>query len=218
MLTRVLEPEVMDTPEEAQAYDAMDHSEVNRLFVSDFLRAGPISGETLDLGTGTALIPIELCRRAPHARVRAIDLAENMLDLARANLVLANLTDRVTLQKVDAKGLPFADGRFGNVMSNSIVHHIPDPAGVLSEAVRVTARGGLLFFRDLLRPESEGRVDELVAAYAGSATDHQRSLFRASLCAALSLDEMGELVERLGFARAGVEKSSDRHWTWAARR
>ena len=36
---RVLEPEVMDTPEEARDYDAMDHAAVNRVFVADFLTA-----------------------------------------------------------------------------------------------------------------------------------------------------------------------------------
>ena len=39
MLSRVLEPEVMDTPEEARDYDSMDHAAVNRLFVTDFLFA-----------------------------------------------------------------------------------------------------------------------------------------------------------------------------------
>jgi hypothetical protein len=39
MLSRVLEPEAMDTPAEARAYDAMDHSEVNRRFVDDVLAA-----------------------------------------------------------------------------------------------------------------------------------------------------------------------------------
>ena len=39
MLPRVLEPEVMDSPEEARDYDAMDHAEVNRRFVADFLTA-----------------------------------------------------------------------------------------------------------------------------------------------------------------------------------
>ena len=34
MLPRVLEPEVMDTAEEARDYDAMDHSQVNRVFVA----------------------------------------------------------------------------------------------------------------------------------------------------------------------------------------
>ncbi len=37
MLDRVLEPEVMDTVEEAVDYDAMDHAEVNRRFVDDLL-------------------------------------------------------------------------------------------------------------------------------------------------------------------------------------
>ena len=39
MLPRTLEPEVMDSPEEARDYDAMDHAEVNRKFVDDLLAA-----------------------------------------------------------------------------------------------------------------------------------------------------------------------------------
>ena len=39
MLDRILEPEVMDTAEEARDYDSMDHSTVNDLFASDFLAA-----------------------------------------------------------------------------------------------------------------------------------------------------------------------------------
>jgi hypothetical protein len=34
MINRILETEVMDTAEEAADYDAMDHSQVNRIFVS----------------------------------------------------------------------------------------------------------------------------------------------------------------------------------------
>src|SRR5438045_3510792 len=41
-LQRVLEPEVMDSPEEAADYDAMDHSEVNRVFVDDLI--GSVQG------------------------------------------------------------------------------------------------------------------------------------------------------------------------------
>ena len=64
MIERVLEPEVMDTPDEAIAYDEMDHSYVNRLFVDDYLSGVPEGvNDLLDLGTGTARIPIEMCRR-----------------------------------------------------------------------------------------------------------------------------------------------------------
>src|SRR3954468_22400865 len=81
MLPRILEPEVMDSTEDAREYDAMDHSTVNTGFVNDLLAAltdwslkrpvqtadasiAPIV-RVLDLGAGTAQIPIELARRAP---------------------------------------------------------------------------------------------------------------------------------------------------------
>ena len=41
MLSRVLEPEVMDSSEEALDYDRMDHAEVNRRFVDDLMAAAP---------------------------------------------------------------------------------------------------------------------------------------------------------------------------------
>jgi ubiquinone/menaquinone biosynthesis C-methylase UbiE len=218
MLTRVLEAEVMDTAEEALAYDAMDHSQVNRAFVDDLLAAGLSDGEILDLGTGTALIPIELCRRHEAARVLAIDLSVSMLDLARANVEVAGLTDRILLDRVDGKQLPYSEGRFATVMSNSIVHHIPEPYAVLADAWRVLAPGGLMFIRDLLRPADDATVRHLVATYAVGATPHQRQLFDDSLRAALSLEEIRAQVERLGQSPDAVTQTSDRHWTWSARK
>lgn len=217
-LKRVLEPEVMDSPEEATDYDSMDHAAVNQKFVEDLLAVCPSPGDTLDLGTGTALIPIALCRAEPDCRVLAADAAVSILELARYNVEAAGLIHRIQLSHVDAKKLPFEDGMFSTVMSNSIVHHIPEPAEVLAEAVRVTADGGLLFFRDLLRPEDQATLDQLVATYAADCNEHQRRMFAESLHAALSLDEIRELVARLGFDPATVLQTSDRHWTWSARK
>ena len=56
-------------------YDAMDHSAVNRVFVQDFLAVWDGGLSILDVGTGTAQIPIELCRQSPAAKIVAIDLA-----------------------------------------------------------------------------------------------------------------------------------------------
>src|SRR5437773_4446882 len=104
-LERILEPEVMDSQQDASEYDSMDHSEVNRRFVDDLLVAlsakssgfrvqgsacgtsppelgtlnpEPSQLDILDLGTGTALIPIELCRRYADCRVMAADAATSM--------------------------------------------------------------------------------------------------------------------------------------------
>ena len=217
MLDRVLEPEVMDTPAEASDYDSMDHSAVNRKFAADFL-ALPLadSGLTLDVGTGTALIPIELCRQSATIRVVAVDLAEEMLKLARRNVAAAGFASRIRIEKVNGRRMDYPDGHFAAVVSNSIIHHIPEPFDCFSEMVRVCAPGGRLFVRDLVRPESAERLNELVELYAGSENTHSRQMFADSLHAALTLDEVRALIGKLGFAPESASLTSDRHWTWSA--
>lgn len=221
MLPRILEPEVMDSEAEAIDYNAMDHSQVNRVFVDDLVRAldrvrrAPRSGllQILDVGTGTALIPIELCRRPGHWQITAADLAQAMLAVAAKNIAALGLDEKITLAHLDAKRLPFGDGQFDVVMTNSILHHIPVPAGCFAEMVRVVSPGGLLFVRDLLRPESQAELDRLVALYAGEANDNQREMFAASLHAALTLDEVRALALPFEIPAGCVSQTSDRHWT-----
>lgn len=215
-MKRVLEPEVMDTPEEARDYNAMDHSAVNAAFVDDLLAAGLPGNRVLDLGTGTALIPIRLCQQNDEVQVLAVDAAIHMLELAKLNVGMANLHLRIQLQHTDAKKLPFPDKMFDATVSNSIIHHIPEPIGCLREAVRVTRTGGRLFFRDLMRPASRAELDALVEQYAGREGDHAQRMFAESLAAALSLEEIRDLVKELGFPATSVQPTSDRHWTWTA--
>jgi ubiquinone/menaquinone biosynthesis C-methylase UbiE len=228
MLARVLEPEVMDSEADAREYDAMDHAAVNSVFAGDLaaaldhwslkrpVRGGESELGILDLGAGTAQIPIEVCHRLQSVRVVAVDAAASMLAIAERNVVAAGLADRIELVLADAKGLPFDDGSFSAVISNSIIHHIAEPTDVLAEAVRVAAAGALQFHRDLCRPANEEELERLVDTYAGDGTPHQRRLFAESLRAALTLEEMRSLVEKLGFAAETVRMTSDRHWTWIA--
>lgn len=234
MLSRILEPELMDTPEDAASYNGMDHSTVNRVFVTDLLAAfaetpppksrsqlvpddeDAASLDILDLGTGTALIVIELCERLAECRVMAADAAGYMLELAQYNVEVAGLRHRVQLDQIDAKALHYQTGMFGVVISNSLIHHIPEPITALREAVRVCAPGGILFFRDLLRPSSPEQLDQLVETYAGSEEPYAKKMFAESLHAALTLDEIRALVSSLGFPAESVQQTTDRHWTWKA--
>jgi len=215
MLKRTLEPEAMDSDSEASDYDAMDHSVVNEQFVEDLLAFSPELTDVLDLGTGTAQIPIVLCRHHATCRVMAVDLSVPMLEIARYNLEAAGVVQRVQLDQVDAKDLPYLDEMFEAVISNSIIHHIPDPQPVFSELARVLQPGGRVFLRDLLRPESEAHWQQLVDTYAADCNEYQRKLFGDSLKAAFTLDEVRQMVEKLGWDAETVNATSDRHWTWA---
>jgi ubiquinone/menaquinone biosynthesis C-methylase UbiE len=218
MLPRKLEPEAMDSAQEARDYDAMDHSGVNAVFVADFLACWDGRNPVLDVGTGTAQIPVALCRHHAGVLVTGMDLAEAMLRVGRDNVRRAGLEERIHLERCDAKRLPYPDGTFGAVISNSIVHHIPEPAAVLAEMVRVCTPGGQLFVRDLLRPPDAATLGRLVDQYAAGANAHQRQMFAASLHAAITLPEVRDLVSALGYDPLSVRQTTDRHWTWSAPR
>ncbi len=234
MLPRILEPEVMDTTDDAREYDAMDHAAVNTLFVSDLLSAlkdwslqRPVAPVTtlniLDLGAGTAQIPIELACRAPHVHITAVDAAESMLAISapkhrrrQPNRPHHPHTRRRQAFSRTQSGASVFDHPFDAVISNSILHHIPEPHEVIAAAIGVTATGGLLFHRDLARPADEATLQQLVATYAGDATPYQRGLFEDSLHAALTVEEIRDLVATFGYDRSTVQMTSDRHWTWSA--
>ena len=215
-LSRTLEPEVMDTPEEASDYDGMDHSAVNSRFVGDFLAVWNHRSPILDVGTGTAQIPIEFCRQWPTGNVVAIDLSVEMLRVARENVLREGLSDRIDLVKLNAREMYWPGGTFPAIMSNSIVHHIPEPATAFHEMVRLACPGATIFVRDLLRPSSAEEVEALVDLHARHENEHSRRMFRESLHASLTLAEVREMVRSQGFDPATVERTSDRHWTWTA--
>jgi ubiquinone/menaquinone biosynthesis C-methylase UbiE len=209
-MRRTLEPEVMDTPEEADGYDAMDHSEPNAAFVARLVQLGA-RGRMLDVGTGPGHIPLLACERIADCYVVAVDLARHMLAHAERHRAASPHGGRVELRLADAKGLDFEDGSFDAVFSNTILHHIPEPEHFLREAWRVLRPGGVLLVRDLFRPETTARAMELVRMHAGDATPCQQELFRASLHAALTPAELFALSRSIGMCGVELAIDSDRH-------
>ena len=141
-----------------------------------------------------------------------------MLALARVNVERAGLTRQITIEMADAKRFAYPGGRFSAVISNSILHHIPEPFVCFAEMHRVCAKGGTLFIRDLLRPDDHEMLRRLVDTYAAGANEHQRQMFSDSLHAALNLGEVQTMVGRLGYAPESVQQTSDRHWTFSTSR
>lgn len=210
-MKRVLEPEVMDTPEEADAYDAMDHSGPNGSFVDRLGELGA-RGRALDIGCGPGQVALlVLDRLEAVTEVVGVDLAQNMLDHAERHRAASPHRDRVRFELGDAKGLAFESGSFDTVFSNTILHHIPDPLPFLREVWRTLAPGGTLLVRDLFRPADEATVAQLVREHAADAAPEQRELFRASLCAAFTPDELRDLAASAGLEGVTVTVDSDRH-------
>lgn len=225
-LPRTLEPEFMDDPVDSQLYDAMDHRQVNDRFVTDLLcswfqQGAPFTlpvedkpGIVVDLGTGTARIPIELCLRCDNMRVLGVDAATSMLEIAIRNIEAAGLRERVQLLHADVKQLhQLNSSSYSGVISNTLLHHIPEPLLVLREAIRIVRPGGRIFIRDLLRPESATEAQRLTLLHAAGEPPESQQLLNQSLHAALTLSEVRALLETCGLNPADVQQTSDRHWT-----
>jgi ubiquinone/menaquinone biosynthesis C-methylase UbiE len=212
-MDRILEPEVMDSFEDAEAYDAMDLTEVNIAFLERVLEIGVRKGRFLDVGTGPAAIPIMLAQRLPAVEVIGIDLSPNMLELGDFHITEAGLTDRITLAQADAKDLPYPSQFFDAVLSNSIIHHIPDPLPMLREVSRVIRSDGLILIRDLIRPKTTEAALGLVEQHASGATPYQKKLFYDSFLAAFTISEVEDMLVQVNLPGTVVVRSSDRHWS-----
>ncbi len=213
MIERILEPEIMDTIEDALEYDAMDFTEVNTSFAERAVELLPFEGLILDLGTGSARIPILILERNPRLKIIAVDLSENMLKVGKLNVDKCIFSSNIKLEMVDAKNLSYPDNYFDGVISNSLLHHIPDPLPVLQEINRVSKKNAGIFIRDLIRPESLSIVEKLTQQYVADCDARQKKLFRDSLKSAFTIKEVKKNVEISGITNAIVVQSSDRHWS-----
>lgn len=216
-MQRILEPEVMDSPAEAIAYDAMDFTEVNTAFAHSAIALGPKQGLILDAGTGTARIPIAICQIQQTLELQwqiiGIDLAASMLELGERNIQQAGLTDQIQLELVDAKQMPYPDDHFDMVISNSIVHHLSDPLPFFQELQRVLKPNGGIFLRDLTRPGDPETLHALVNSIGVEYDPEQKRLFRDSLQAAFTVAEIEAIATAAGITDVKIYQSSDRHWT-----
>ena len=213
-LPRVLEPEVMSGADEAVEYDEMDFSATDQLFAERAAELATAAAATwiADLGSGNAKIPLAMRALLPAAaHVCAVEMSTEMLAVAARNRAREGV--KLHLVAADAKHVPFASQSVGMITSNSLIHHIPDPRVVFHEIARIVRPGAPILIRDLVRPESEKALDQLVEAHAAPWSPLQRTLFADSLHAALTLEEVRQMLDQCGLTDVKVAQITDRHWS-----
>ncbi len=219
-MKRTPEPELMDTSDQAEAYATADFSESNTLFVELFRGAvGEASapGRVLDLGCGPADIPVRLARAFPHLIIDAVDGSESMLRYARDAVERAGFGERINLTRRRLPDERLKMASYGAVISNSLLHHLVDPLDLWKTIIRCAGIDAAVVVMDLIRPDDEADVDALVKAYARDAPEVLRQDFRASLCAAYTLEEVAAQLEVTDLTQLEPKRVSDRHWAVAGR-
>lgn len=212
-MDRICEPELMEDPDQAKAYAQADFSDANRLFLDLFQRYFPKHQpkQALDLGCGPGDIPLSFAELYPSCHVTAIDGADAMLAFAYQRLERRpDLKDRVDFRKIRLPAADFCQ-RYDTILSNSLLHHLPDPAILWQEIRRLGLPGAAVLVMDLERPASMLEAQAIVERYAVKEPAILRRDFFNSLCAAFCEGEIRAQLVEAGLSNFQVEKVSDRH-------
>ena len=168
-----------------------------------------VPGESvLDVAAGNGNATLAAARRFCH--VTSTDYVSTLLE--RCSGRVAAEGTQASFMIADAEALPFEDGSFDAVVSNSLAHHLPDPGVLWSEIKRLLRPGGSLYVTDLLRAESKEKAREVVETYSGEEHPLLKDDFYHSLLAAFTLEEVRAQLSELGLDGFQVEAVSDRHW------
>jgi SAM-dependent methyltransferase len=211
-MERIIEPELMEDPEQGQAYARADFSGPNEQFLNLFIKRFPDfegKGQVLDLGCGPADILIRFARRWPQCDFIGIDGAAAMLAPGLEAVKLENLDDRIDLR---CKCLPLAreGSAFQAIISNSLLHHLHQPQVLWQTIESCADHNSLILIMDLFRPGSKKLARDIVQTYAGSESPVLQQDFYNSLLAAFRVNEVRDQLLEAGLALK-CEQVSDRH-------
>ena len=100
----------------------------------------PRDARVLDVGCGSGWATRLLAERAPAGHVVGIDIADEMIELAReTSASYSNVEFRIA----SAEKLPFSDGEFSHAFSMESLYYYADMPAALREIKRVLRPGGL---------------------------------------------------------------------------
>ena len=212
---RTPEPELMLEPEQVGAYAAADFEEPHRRFIEllqQRLAALPPHGVALDLGCGPGDISLRFLRAFPGWRVDALDGSPAMIAAGRAAALATGLHEWIQFREVRLPDDAPRHSSYDLLFSNSLLHHLADPAVLWSSLRRWSGPTTQVFIMDLMRPASEADARALVERYASGEPAVLRTDFYNSLLAAYRPGEVEVQLKAAALSHLVIEVISDRHF------
>ena len=104
------------------------------------------------------------------------------------------------------------------VVSNSLLHHLHDPAVLWRSVAQLGAPGAFVYIQDLRRPASPEAVEALVVSQTEGAPEVLRHDYRTSLHAAFTVAEVDQQLQQAGLGdQLQVAPRQERYlevWGW----
>ena len=214
-MDRILEPELMNDPEQAIAYAEADFAEPHKRFVTLFTERFSeerIDGYVLDLGCGTADVTIRFALAYPDCLIHGVDGAENMLKHGRHAIARQGLESRISLYRGSLPETRAPRPAYDVIISNSLLHHLHNPMILWDTMKSYASEESIVFLMDLFRPTNKDEANRLVEEYAGDEPAVLKEDFFNSLCASFRMEDVREQLRGAGLEHLQTEVVSDRHF------
>lgn len=213
-MKRIPEPELMDDSEHALAYGRADFEEPHSNFIKLLKQHYNLPhgiNTVLDMGCGTGDITFRVGRAFPDSVIDAVDGSAAMLFYANEELIKKpEFEGRIHFLPCRIQEFT-PDKSYDLIVSNSLLHHIPDPADFWRAVKRLSTAGTRVFIMDLIRPGTAEEARRLVETYSPDEPEILKRDFYNSLLAAFEAGEVKRQLEEAGLGGFEVARASDRH-------
>lgn len=135
-------------------------SEADTLLALELTRINPtMKIDVADIGCGTGASTLALARELPNARITAVDLFPDFLQVLALRASESEVAQRIAIQEGAMESLPFADNSLDLIWSEAAIYNMGFAKGI-AEWKRFLRPGGVLAVSEItwLRPDQPDAI------------------------------------------------------------
>ena len=189
MITRICEPALMEDEAQVKSWNNAHRKFSIGGFVEWFKHRKDRSGIIVDVGCGTGALGIELLTEFPKIKIKGFDGSALMIQYAKENIKNNNLEHAYEVECTMIEDVaPIKDCK--TIVSLGVLHHFEDPIIFWNSLKQISSAPGVCWMiLDIVRPNSESEVEEIIATVETKSAEYTNDL-RNSLYAAFTVDEV----------------------------
>ena len=182
----------------------------------DCISTNLVSGEILDIATGTGDFAIALSGKFKTSRVIGLDSVPETLHIATSKTRKKRMTKNLRYVMGDAHYLPFPSEQFACTTVGFGLRNFLDIKKALSEMVRVTRQGGHVITLEIVKLDGNNRIAKIFPVYFKFITPVLGTILTGDRTAYTYLpqsvknfktaDELSEIMKEVGLSKVFYKK------------